>query len=129
MSHKKIKSLTPCELLEVITGGISPELIEECEEHMSHRYGSWRGWPDPSSAVLSTLTIYLSDTGFSWATSKEKAERLRDEFKSWNVFYEVWSKWHSGSSYKVGFRYDYAAFNMLYEIHSRNKKIDKLLRP
>jgi len=71
--------------------------------------------------------IYLSDTGFQLYTTREEAESLEKLFKSWNVFYQVWSRWYGGNdTYIVGFQWDDKAFDSLYNEWLRNKKLEQI---
>ena len=70
---------------------------------------------------------YYYSTSHRLFTTKKEAERLEGIFKSWGLFYEVWSKWYGGDDvYTVGFNYDYAAFNVLYTEWLRDKKLEEL---
>lgn len=73
------------------------------------------------------MDIYISDTGFQLFTNRKEAERLECIFKSWDLFYHVYSKWYGGNdNYHVGFNYDYDAFNILYTEWLRDKKLESL---
>ena len=75
---------------------------------------------------LDILKIYLSDGSFQLYTTKEEATELETEFKSWGVFYNVWSRWYGGSTYIVGFNYDTEAFEILYKNWQRDSKLKEL---
>lgn len=70
--------------------------------------------------------MYLSDSGFQLYTTREEAEELEKLFKSWNLFYQVWSRWYSGSTYIFGFQWDDEAFQILHNEWIRNKKLQEL---
>ena len=126
-THRLIKSLRPIDLYEIITRGVCSDYTEEIKRQVISIRGEWylNNWFNETK--LDVLDLYLSDTGFQLFTTKKEAERLEQIFKSWGLFYEVWSKWYGGSdTYKVGFNYDYNAFNVLYVEWLRNKKLEQI---
>jgi hypothetical protein len=134
-TYKLIKSLRPIDLYEIITRGTCSEYTEEIKKQIIETKGKWFldnwGYNNTIGTVqveLSTLDLYISDTGFELFTTKEDSLRLKEIFNSWNIFYNVYSKWYGGNNnYKVGFSYDYNAFNQLYKEWLRDKKLTKLL--
>ena len=126
-TYKVIKSLRPIDLYEIITRGVCSDYTEEIKRQIISIKGEWflNNWHD--GVRLDVLDIYLSDTGFNLYTTKKEAQRLEKIFKSWGLFYEVWSKWYGGDDvYTVGFNYDYNAFNVLYTEWLRDKKLEEL---
>ena len=126
-TYKIIKSLRPIDLYEIITRGVCSDYTEEIKRQVISIRGEWylNNWHNKTE--LDVLSLYLSDTGFQLFTTKKEAERLEQIFKSWGLFYEVWSNWYSGSdNYKVGFNYDYKAFNILYIEWLRDKKLEQI---
>jgi len=125
--YKLIKSIKPIELLEIITKGTCDNHLEEIKRQIISIRGEWylNNWD--RDMKLDTLDLYLSDTGFSLLTTKEEAKRLEEEFKSWNIFYDVNSIWYGGNNYKVGFNYTQECFLSLYKEWLRNKNLEKLI--
>jgi hypothetical protein len=129
LPYKLIKSLKPIELFEIITKGTCDNHLEEIKRQIISIRGEWylNNWD--RDMQLDVLDLYLSDTGFSLLTTKEEAKRLEEEFKSWNVFYDVKSKrsWLNYFNYKVGFNYGQEAFMSLYKEWLRNKNLEILI--
>ena len=125
--YKLIKSIKPIELFEIITKGTCDNHLEEIKRQIISIRGEWylNNWD--RDMKLDTLDLYLSDTGFSLLTTKEEAKRLEEEFKSWNIFYEVYLSWYGGNNYKVGFNYGHEAFMSLYKEWLRNKNLEILI--
>jgi len=125
--YKLIKSIKPIELFEIITKGTCDNHLEEIKRQIISIRGEWylNNWD--RDMKLDTLDLYLSDTGFSLLTTKEEAKRLEEEFKSWNIFYEVNSTWYGGNNYKVGFNYTQECFLSLYKEWLRNKNLEILI--
>ena len=125
--YKLIKSIKPIELFEIITKGTCDNHLEEIKRQIISIRGEWylNNWD--RAMKLDTLDLYLSDTGFSLLTTKEEAKRLEEEFKSWNIFYEVNSRWYGGNNYKVGFNYTQECFLSLYKECLRNKNLEILI--
>ncbi len=127
-TYKILKSLKPIELYDIITGGYCSEYREEFKREVISLKGEWylNNWHN-NKIELDILCAYISDTGFTLYTTKEEAKRIEEEFKSWNLFTEVWSKWYGGKTYVVGFNYSYEAFSKLYLEYKRDKKINQLV--
>ena len=126
-TYKVIKSLRPIDLYEIMTRGVCSDYTEEIKRQVISIRGEWflNNWHN--EIKLDVLDLYLSDTGFKLFTTRKEAERLEKIFKSWNIFYQVWSKWYGGDDvYTVGFNYDYNAFNVLYTEWLRDKKLEEL---
>jgi len=127
-TYKLMKSLRPIDLYEIITRGVCSDYTEEIKRQIISVRGEWylNNWWH-GEIKLDVLDLYLSDTGFKLFTTRKEAERLEGIFKSWGLFYSVWSKWYGGDDvYTVGFQYDYAAFNILYTEWLRDKKLEEL---
>jgi hypothetical protein len=133
--YKIIKSLRPIDLYEIITRGECSDYTEEIKKQIIETKGEWflNNWGynhiiNSVQIKLDTLDLYLSATGFELFTTKKESERLKQLFISWNIFYNVYSKWYGGDdNYTVGFSYDDNAFNVLYKEWIRDKKLTKLL--
>jgi len=126
-TYKLMKSLRPIDLYEIMTRGVCSDYTEEIKRQVISIRGEWflNNWHD--EIKLDVLDLYLSDTGFKLFTTRKEAERLEGIFRSWGLFYSVWSKWYGGDDvYTVGFQYDYAAFNVLYTEWLRDKKLEEL---
>lgn len=126
-TYKLMKSLRPIDLYEILTRGVCSDYTEEIKRQVISIRGEWslNNWNN--KIELDVLDLYLSDTGFKLFTTKKEAERLEGIFKSWGLFYSVWSKWYGGDDvYTVGFQYDYSAFNVLYTEWLRDKKLKEL---
>ena len=123
-TYKLIRSLSPYDVFDILTKGICPDLVTSSKDKIDYLY-SQKIWQ--ISPKVDTLDLYLSDTGFQTFTNRSRAEELEKEFKSWNIFFEVWSRWYGGSLYRVGFNYDYKAFDKLYNDWCRDKKLVSLL--
>ena len=126
-TYKLMKSLRPIDLYEIMTRGVCSDYTEEIKRQVISIRGEWflNNWHD--EIKLDVLDLYLSDTGFKLFTTRKEAERLEGIFRSWGLFYSVWSKWYGGDDvYTVGFNYDYAAFNVLYTEWLRDKKLEEL---
>ena len=126
-TYKLMKSLRPIDLYEILTRGFCSDYTEEIKRQVISIRGEWylNNWNN--KIELDVLDLYLSDTGFKLFTTRKEAERLEGIFKSWGLFYSVWSKWYGGDDvYTVGFQYDYAAFNVLYTEWLRDKKLEEL---
>lgn len=127
-TYKLMKSLRPIDMYEILTRGVCSDYTEEIKRQIVSIKGEWylnNWWRD--EIKLDVLDLYLSDTGFKLFTTRKEAERLEGIFKSWGLFYSVWSKWYGGDDvYTVGFQYDYAAFNVLYTEWLRDKKLEEL---
>jgi len=123
-----IKSIKPIELFEIITRGACDNHLDEIKRQIISIRGEWflNNWGH-NKTELGVLDLYLSDTGFSLLTTKEEAKRLEEEFKSWNIFYEVYLTWYGGNNYKVGFNYTQECFLSLYKEWLRNKNLEKLI--
>lgn len=134
-TYKIIKSLKPLELYEILTRNSCEEYLPKIKKEIIETQGKWflNNWGlnktlNTTQIKLDTLDLYLSDTGFELFTTKKEAERLKQLFTSWNIFYNVYSKWYGGNdNYTVGFSYDDKAFNTLYKEWIRDKKLTKLL--
>lgn len=127
-TYKLIKSLRPIDVFDIMTRDVCPDIRGEAIRESTSMNGcdyyinNWKR----GSTKFESLSIFLSDTGFSAITTKERAEELEKTFKSWGLFYEVWSSWYGGSWYKVGFNYTYDAFDKLYLEWIRNKKLEEI---
>ena len=123
-----IKSIKPIELFEIITRGACDNHLDEIKRQIISIRGEWflNNWGH-NKTELGVLDLYLSDTGFILLTTKEEAKRLEEEFKSWNIFYEVYLTWYGGNNYKVGFNYTQECFLSLYKEWLRNKNLEKLI--
>jgi hypothetical protein len=132
-TYKTIKSLKPIELYEIITRNSCEEYLPEIKKEIIGIKGEWflNNWGYTNIGLkieLDTLSLYLSDKGFELFTTKKESERLKELFTSWNIFYNVYSRWYGGAdNYIVGFNYDYNAFEQLYKEWLRDKKLTKLL--
>jgi len=126
--YKLIKSIKPIELFEIITRGACDNHLDEIKRQIISIRGEWflNNWGH-NKTELDVLDLYLSDTGFSLLTTKEEAKRLEEEFKSWNIFYDVNSTWYGGNNYKVGFNYGQECFLFLYKEWLRNKNLEILI--
>lgn len=126
-TYKLIKSLSPFEVYDIVTKGLCPEESQKGQEQIRKLYNHHylTHWMEGTKTDL--LDMYISDSGFQILTTKERAQRLEKEFKSWGLFYEVWSKWYGGELYQVGFNYDYNAFEILYKEYHRDRKLKELL--
>lgn len=124
-THKLIKSLGPLKTMEILTNGVCVDILEKDKEEMMHFYRDVDTWPYNSKVDL--LSFYVSDTGFKAFVSKDRAEELKNIFKSWNIFYEVYSNWYGGDTYYVGFNFTYDAFDKLYVLYQRNNKLDTIV--
>lgn len=125
-TYKLIKSLSPLEVFDIITRGVCDDYLPEIKREIIPLRGEWslNNWSDNK---LDILSLYLSDSGFQLYTSRAEAKRLEGIFKSWGLFYEVWSKWYSGDDrYTVGFNYTYDAFEKLYAEWIREKKLEQI---
>lgn len=127
-TYKLIKSIKPIELFEIITRGACDNHLDKIKRQIISVRGEWflNNWSH-NKTELDVLDLYLSDTGFTLLTTKEEAKRLEEEFKSWNIFYQVNSRWYGGNHYKVGFNYTHETFNSLYKEWLRNKNLEKLI--
>jgi len=125
--YKIIRTLTPIQLFEILTRGVCDNHLEEIKRQIISIRGEWylNNWD--RDMQLDVLDLYLSDTGFSLLTTREEAKRLEEEFKSWNIFYDVNSTWYGGNNYKVGFNYGQEAFMSLYKEWLRNKNLEILI--
>ena len=126
-TYKLMKSLRPIDLYEILTRGVCSDYTEEIKRQIISVRGEWflNNWHN--EIKLDVLDLYLSDTGFKLFTTRKEAERLEGIFRSWGLFYSVWSKWYGGDDvYTVGFNYDYNAFNVLYTEWLRDKKLEEL---
>jgi hypothetical protein len=126
--YKLIKSIKPIELFEIITRGACDNHLDEIKRQIISIRGEWflNNWGH-NKTELDVLDLYLSDTGFSLLTTREEAKRLEEEFKSWNIFYDVNSIWYGGNNYKVGFNYTQECFLCLYKEWLRNKNLEILI--
>ena len=96
-TYKLIKSLPPFDVYDIVTRGVCPDLCIEAKKQIKEMYGErflteWlsRNYESPKMDLLS---LFLSDSGITMYTNKERAEELEKEFKSWGIFYQVWSRW------------------------------------
>ena len=126
-SWRIIRKLKPMELFDIVTRGLCDHHLPEITRQIIELRGEWSLDNWDKNYKLDILMMYLSDTGFQLYTTKEEAEALEKEFKSWNIFYNVWSRWYGGSSYIVGFLYDDEAFMTLYNGWLRDKKLKELI--
>lgn len=119
--------INPMELFDIVTRGLCDHHLPEITKQIIELKGEWsiKNWS--KDFKLDILKIYLSETSFQIYTTKEEAERLEKEFRSWDIFYSVGSDWYGGSTYTVGFNYDYKAFNTLYTEWLRDKNLSELL--
>jgi len=126
-SWRIIRKLKPMELFDIVTRGLCDHHLPEITRQIVELKGEWslNNWS--KEFKLDILKIYLSETGFQLYTTREEAEALEKEFRSWNVFYQVWSRWYGGSTYIVGFQYDDEAFMTLYNEWLRDKKLGELV--
>ncbi len=126
-TYKLIRKMRPFDFFDVITRGVCPEIKEEAMAEIRRMYGEYyiNNWMNGTK--IEPLCMYLSDAGFSAMVTKERGQELEKEFKSWGLFYEVWSKWYGGEWYKVGFNFTYDAFEKLYPEWERNRKIKEIL--
>lgn len=110
-----IRKLKPMELFDILTRGLCDHHLPEITSQIIKLKGEFylNNWN--KDFKLDILKMYLSDMGFQLYTTKEEAEDLEKEFISWNVFYQVCSRWYGGSTYIVGFQYDDKAFQILYQ--------------
>lgn len=127
-TYKTIRSLKPLELFDIITRGVCDEYLPRITEEIISLKGS-KALNNPlEGRKLDLLSFYLSDSGFEiLVESKQESERLKDIFKSWNLFFDVYLNWYSGSYYKVGFNYDYDSFDTLYLQWKRNELLNQIL--
>lgn len=127
-TYKLIKSLGPIDLYEIITRGACSEYIDEIKRHIISTKGEWflNNWSLNNGINLDVIGLYISDSGFTLWTTKEEAKRIELVFKSWGLFYEVWSRWYGGGVYVVGFNYDYEAFAILHTEWLRDKKLKQI---
>ena len=126
-SWRIIRKLKPMELFDIVTRGLCDHHLPEITRQIIELRGEWSLDNWNKDFKLDILKIYLSETGFQLYTTKEEAEELEKEFKSWNIFYDVWSRWYGGSTYIVGFQYDDEAFGILYNQWLRDKKLKELI--
>jgi hypothetical protein len=122
-----IKKLKPTELFDIVTRGTCDVHLTEIKREITELKGEWflNNWNN--EIKIDVLKIYLSDSGFQLYTTREEAESLCQIFKSWDMFYDVWSNWYGGSTYTVGFSYDDEAFYKLHNEWLRNKKLEELV--
>ena len=130
-TYRLIKSLSPFDLYDIITRGVCPDLCIDAKRQVKEMYGErflneWITRRD-ESPKMDLLSLFISDSGITMYTKKERAQELEKEFKSWGLFYEVWSRWYGGDTYIVGFNYQYEAFEVLYKEWARNKKLELML--
>ena len=125
-TYKLIKSLRPLDVFSIITRGHCDHHLPEITRQIVELRGEWylENWN--KEMKLDILKIYLSDGSFQLYTTKEEATELETEFKSWNLFYNVWFRWYGGSTYIVGFNYDTEAFEILYKNWQRDSKLKEL---
>lgn len=126
-TYKIIRILKPLELFEIMTRGICVDYVDKIRDEIISLRGEWALNNPIKDVNLDLLSLYLSDSGLCLYTTKEEAERLAAEFKSWNLFFDVYVTWYGGSTYKVGFNYSYDAFEALYLEWSRGKKLKQIL--
>jgi hypothetical protein len=127
-TYKIIKSLKPLELFDIITRGVCEEYLPKLTEEIRDLRGVWTLNNPLGDRKLDLLSFYLSYSGFELLVeNKEQAERLKSIFISWDLFFDVYTNWYSDSYYKVGFNYDYDAFDILYLQWKRNKVLNELL--
>ena len=126
-SWRIIRKLKPMELFDIVTRGLCDHHLPEITRQIIELRGEWSLDNWNKDFKLDILKIYLSETGFQLYTTKEEAEELEREFKSWNIFYDVWSRWYGGSTYIVGFQYDDEAFGVLHAQWLRDKKLKELI--
>lgn len=126
-TYKLIKTLTPFEMYDIMTRGVCPEFAVEARRVCVKLYGEYYLTHWMKDTKFDVLGLYLSDTGFQVYTERARAEELEKEFKSWGLFYEVWSRWYGGNTWIVGFNFDHGAFEKLYSEYIRSKKLENLL--
>lgn len=119
--------INPMELFDIVTRGLCDHHLPEITNQIIKLKGEWslKNWSEDFK--LDILKIYLSETSFQIYTTKEEAESLEKEFRSWDIFYSVGYDWYGGSTYIVGFNYDYKALNTLYTEWLRDKNLSELL--
>jgi hypothetical protein len=126
--YKLIKKLTPIELFEIVTMGVCNHHLDKIKKQIVSIRGERALHEWIYETKLDVLDLYLSDNAFSLHTTREEAEKLKEEFKSWNLFHEVFSRWYGGEDhYVVGFNYTQEAFHVLYKEWLRNKNLEILL--
>jgi len=127
MRYKIIKSLQPLELFDIFTRGFCDNHLPSIKKEFGSAIGEWYLTNWCNNIKIDLLTFYLSDSGFCLWTSKEEAEKLERIFKSWNIFYNVGTRWYGGSTYIIGLNWDDDGFNILYKEWLRNRKLNEIL--
>lgn len=126
-THKLIRTLGPFEVYDIITRGVCPEIRSEAERICLSLHGKYFLSHWMNGTKFDVLNLFLSDSGFQAYTEKDRAKELESEFKSWGLFYNVWSRWYGGNTWIVGFNFDHSAFEKLYSEYIRSKKLENLL--
>lgn len=126
-TFKLIKTLSPFEMYDIMTRGVCPEFVEEAKRFCRSVRGEYFITHWPSDGKLDLLSMFISDSSIVIYTEKERAEELEKEFRSWGLFYNVWSRWYGGRTYTVGFNFEHSAFEKLYAEYIRSKKLENIL--